>query len=145
MDICKYRELHLKEIVSILEEKDICSLGTSSQTDIDIVPMLFAFDYINSKIDFFFIYSNTKTKINFQNLCIYLDNSISSFYKDVYQTISAKGKLEEITETPTKNYILSLFRKKYHKSLKDITSCPDIKFTKVHIDTITGREYIYDL
>lgn len=144
MDICKYRELHLKEIVSILEEKDVCSLGTSSKTDINITPMLFAFDYIDSNIDFFFIYSDTKSKSDSEHLCIYLDNSISNFYTDAYQTVLAKGKPEEITDISYKNHIISLFRKKYHKSLKDITSCPDIKFIKVHVDTITSREYIYD-
>ena len=144
MDICKYRELHIKEIISILEGKDVCSLGTSSETDINISPMLFAFDYIDSNLDLFFIDSDTKSKSDSQHLCIYLDNSISNFYMDAYQTVLAKGKPEEITDISYKNHIISLFRKKYHKSLKDITSCPDIKYIKVHIDTITGREYIYD-
>lgn len=145
MDICNYRELHLKEIISILEEKDICSLGTSSKTDIEIIPMLFAFDYKDKNIDFYFIYSGTNINSELKRLCIYLDNSISNFYRDAYQTILAKGKPEIISDPSDKNHISNLFQKKYHKNLNSIISCTDIIFIKVPIDNIVGREYNYDL
>lgn len=143
MDICNYRKLHFKEIISILEEKDICSLGISSKTSLDITPMLFAFEYENENINFFLISSNTKIKDDLELVCIYLDNSISNFYRDSYQTVLAKGKPEIITNTPLKNHILSLFRKKYHKSLKDLISCSDLQFIKISIESITAKEYEY--
>ena len=148
MDICKYRKLHHKEITSILEEKLVCSIGISSTSGIEIAPMFFVFDCQDENINFFICMDNTKKfedKVNSEPVCIYLDNYISNFYRDAYQTIVAKGTLEILTDQSDKNYVMHKFKEKYYKPFKDIMSCTDLNFVKIPVKDICGREYNYDL
>ena len=64
MDIRKYRTLHTNEIISALESKKICNFITSSDT-LNIVPMLYVFDYDNDNFFVFIKYNCFNYRHNF--------------------------------------------------------------------------------
>lgn len=143
MDIRKYRTLHTNEIISALESKKICNFITSSDT-LNIVPMLYVFDYDNDNFTFYFININ-KDKIihninNLEKIYISIENSILGFYIDAYQLITTCGTSEIINDTNEQNSILLKFKKRYLSYFNDI-DCSHCEYIKVSTDSIIGKQY----
>lgn len=143
MDIRKYRTLHTNEIISALKSKKICNFITSSDT-LNIVPMLYVFDYDNDNFTFYFININ-KDKIihninNRDKIYISIENSILGFYIDAYQLITAYGTSEIINDTDEQNSILLKFKKRYLSYFNDI-DYSHCEYIKVSTDSIVGKQY----
>lgn len=144
MNIYNYRNLFHKEIISILNDKDICIIGTKDNNDdVYLSPMGYIFEEENDNLNFFFACFDPNPIINSinKNISIFLDNKISNFYTDAYQTIKATGTTETITNEVQQDYLLNKFKSKYNDSLKKLDSSKKINFIKVSIKNISGREY----
>ena len=140
MDIRKYRTLHTNEIISALKSKKICNFITSSDT-LNIVPMLYVFDYDDDNFTFYFININKDKTIhninNLEKIYISIENSILGFYIDAYQLITACGTSEIINDNNEQNSILLKFKKRYFNDI----DCSHCEYIKVSTDSIIGKQY----
>ncbi|SFU90202.1 hypothetical protein SAMN04487886_13052 [Clostridium sp. DSM 8431] len=150
MNTNNHRKLCHKEIISIFEDKNICIIGICNENNIELMPMAYTFLEENNKINFFFICFDSNILVNTilknRNISIFLDNSISNFYTDVYQTIKVNGTAEIVTNSVKQNYILNKFKNKYSDSLKKMDFDHNkVNYIKVSVKTITAREHNYEV
>lgn len=146
MDICNYKELTTKDIITILNKEKMCYLATTDTTNIESIPMWYVFDYSDEHLIFYFISNNSAQKIDniYYTGIAGITLSQHYFYKrrEIYKTIIANGTATIINNIKEKISIIEKFKNKY--SCPANIPCDDtsnISFVKVTILNITGREY----
>lgn len=146
MDICNYKELTTKEIITTLNEEKMCYLATTDTTNIESVPMWYVFDYSDKDLVFYFISNTSGQKMYNMYYTGIAGITLSQHYfcrrQEIYKTIIANGTATIINDIKTKLSIIESFKSKYG-CLTNIL-CDDISntaFVKITVSEITGRKY----
>lgn len=145
MNICEYRPLYIKEILSILNTKKICNVSSKGLNgSILITPMLYTFDYENDNFTFYLININNDPNLfslkNNDRISIFLEDYTLGFYIDAYKNTTATGIIDNISNLDEQNIILTKFKKRYSID-KLCSKNSTFKYIKVNIDSISGRQY----
>lgn len=141
MNIYQYRELTKEQILEVLKTEEICSLGTSDNKIIEIVPMWYVFSYDNNNLVIYFIVMNDGTQMNNMKDTGMVGIEFEQYCQG-FKTVVANGNATIITDANEKFNVMNKFLSKYGMEFRRaISFTKQAYYIKVEVSEITGRLY----
>ncbi|MCI2061248.1 MAG: pyridoxamine 5'-phosphate oxidase family protein [Eubacteriaceae bacterium] len=142
----------VKDMISIIDECDVCRVGMQDEDGMYIVPMNFGYEFEDGKLTFYFHGSKDGRKVDAirknSSVCFELDcahelveGEIACFYGFKYKSVFGVGKAEIVDDLEEKKKGLFLIMK--HHTGKDFeikdAMANSIAVTKLEAEWFTGK------